>query len=1221
MNFTTSIPAWSFEEKQQANIDCGLRSVFLHRLAHEPGFHQYVLKQVSKDAEILEKTERYLTQLKAEWVDSFEAYYFQEAPAPNDDASDPALSPISDRNYKEEYDYSLPGYIPFNPHLNISSVSGETDLEINRALAYLKTREQSWKDHDLIAFFSLINAEDRDAVYQLKSDWQVFLHENIARSWIYALDEYHSDPKDDIATDNASRTDKQDTKHFYIDYDFMWAEYMPFLKDIRDAAAQRFGLEIPEENWLNSLYAHGWRGPASDKPSFEHETYVYLAYLRFTTAYLTIAAEFWFQKHADKTALLNRQCIFEPDVSVFDDRPLGYVKELLVTSVWFRYLNETKNLSLYALHRMQDEDPDRFWVLRQLGDLSEFLHEEQEADAWYTQLSAFIEQHSDAEYWENGRENGILCSADYHVTDFLPTLCAAESREEFEALFSVLEKMSPCMMADMLGSIPDVCLSCLLYAARKKGYIDIGEKTAAILTGKSEETRRLVYKSLEHQLTSSKMRQYTITNTCELYVVFLETISTDLEYMDEKMKADVQCSLILGYFHLGKYFDVCRIYAELDPKYYYYWDELLPVVYLSYLECGEKEKADSYLAECLKSVMEYKKIDVSFLRLQILLEGLAFTGCDNPESGRKYEFIRIMDILDKEIAIDISYLFAEYCILTGCLTMGLEWFNRMIPKTEGTAKAELLLRKGMLLNAKGSRGPAMKSLLLAKSLLDEDDTGYPFENYSELYREMAKIHMDQRDLSKSRACLKIAFIRVNENYVQQSGYTQHELTLGLLYPEQKSMITVPSVTLAELDTYLENHVNTAVMDDCSNARKSIEAAEYESLDLYQKIIDEEFDFSGPITKYAKALENMLQEKIWARVVDGVHKKYPIGDPAINKEELGWWLYSTLGPNHLTLTLGSWAKLGNSLKEYLKNPEKKPGNSVLRLTVSQLVKILPKEKLHTIITICSKVSGLRNEIAHGRVLTRPEYLQEREKLVSYLNRIIVLLWDGEVQKEMTVEERKAECALQKDLAFICEHSANRPHLALECLNRAYKLNPTDIRVHQLVKSLYDREIDMILTNRLIRKEPVSKQTQSLIHAYERERDDFMCKSGPVVMGLYYQGLSALNDQDYSRARMMFLQISDRLKDHTDFKSEFHRFVLEYRANVRTCNTEITRAEREIRGLKKSSETGDRKRLGICYYYTGNYPESCKILNDVCSKGGSDPEIERFRSLVSKANDQN
>ena len=104
MTFTTLIPGWSPKKKQQANLDCGLRSLFLHRLAHEPGFHQYVLKQVSNDAEILEKTDRYLIQLKAEWVDSFDAYYFQDAAAPNDDASDPALSHISYRSYEDEYD-------------------------------------------------------------------------------------------------------------------------------------------------------------------------------------------------------------------------------------------------------------------------------------------------------------------------------------------------------------------------------------------------------------------------------------------------------------------------------------------------------------------------------------------------------------------------------------------------------------------------------------------------------------------------------------------------------------------------------------------------------------------------------------------------------------------------------------------------------------------------------------------------------------------------------------------------------------------------------------------------------------------------------------------------------------------------------------------------------------------------------------------------------------
>ncbi len=244
-------------------------------------------------------------------------------------------------------------------------------MAINRALAYLKTREHSWKDHDLIPFFSLINAEDRDAGFQLKYEWRDFLHKNIVRSWIYALDEYHSDPNDDIAADNAARTDRQDTKTTNNDYGFKWAGYMPFLKKIRNAAAERFGLEIPKENWVSSYTLGPYGRSLSDQDKL-----IYLNYLRFTTAYLTIAAEFWLQKQTDKISLINRRCIFEPDMSVFEERPLSMVKMLLRLSKDLQYPKETKKLYLYAIDHIQDDDPDKYCILRQLGDLYEFLHEE-----------------------------------------------------------------------------------------------------------------------------------------------------------------------------------------------------------------------------------------------------------------------------------------------------------------------------------------------------------------------------------------------------------------------------------------------------------------------------------------------------------------------------------------------------------------------------------------------------------------------------------------------------------------------------------------------------------------------------------------------------------------------------------------------------------------------------------------------------------------------------
>ncbi len=149
------------------------------------------------------------------------------------------------------------------------------------------------------------------------------------------------------------------------------------------------------------------------------------------------------------------------------------------------------------------------------------------------------------------------------MTDFLPTLYAAESREEFEALLLDIEDMPTYIMADQLGSPHSVCLRCLLYVARKKGITDIIDKSEAILTKNKENTRHRIYEDSypTPYFEPYLIRQCTKTNTCEILVGFLETIYKDREYMDEKIKASIQCSMIMGYFHLREYSDACRIYA------------------------------------------------------------------------------------------------------------------------------------------------------------------------------------------------------------------------------------------------------------------------------------------------------------------------------------------------------------------------------------------------------------------------------------------------------------------------------------------------------------------------------------------------------------------------------------------------------------------------------------------------------------------------------------
>lgn len=1220
MNFTKSIPGWKFEEKKQANLECGLRSVFLHRLAHEPGFHQYVLKQVSKDEEIIKKTTKYLLQLKADWVDSYDSYYLSDASAPNHNFSEAVLTHISDRNYHAESDYSLSGYIPFNPHLNASSLSENTNTEVNRALAYLKTREHSWTDRDLIVFFSLSNAEDRDKITRLKYDWKTYLHKNIERSWIYELDDYHSHSEDVISTDNAAISQRYDPKTTHKYNYFNWLEYMPFLKEIRDSAAQQFEREIPAENWIDNS---SWK--RSENSPSEQDKKVCLYYLRFTTAFLTVAAEFWFQKQTDKIDVINMKTGFTPDLSVLDERPLDYVKYLLSRSWGINYPKERKELYLYALKRMPNDDLDRYYALMELGDFSELLHEEKEAEGWYLQLHIFLKKHlNDEKYWDDARYHGYLLAPDPDIIEFLTKLYSANLRTDFETLLLDTEKILSYSRAYELDSSLNVCLRCLLDVARKKGFDDIKEKIETTLARKNEEARRRIYKSMdsaypEPLLTVFRIGQYSITNTWESYVGFLETIYNDLEYMDEEIKAKVQYSLILGYFHLQKYSDACRIYTELDPKYHYFWNELVPAVYFSYLACGEKDKGDTYLTDGLEFFCQYRNDEkTNYLRFHLLLEGLAIASCENAKNEEKNAFIEFMDILEINNTICLSPLFAKYCILTGYIDQGLAWFDRMIPKTQGIYKAEFWLRKGILLSAKGSLEPAMTSFLCAKEILDSNDLDYSIKNHSELYLGMAKIHQDQMKLHDARDCLRKAFTIIYEELFEKAKYTDEKLFWIVMNPELLDMIVRPAIKLAELETYLENHVNTEVMLNCHNAKKSIESAEYESLHLYQNITDEDFDFSGPIMKYTKGLEDMLQEKVWSQVVAHVHKEYPVKHQDINKEDLGWWLSSTLGPGPLTLSLGSWARLKNSISEYQNDPDKKPENKVLHLAISHLVEILPNGKTDVIISVCSEITDLRNDIAHGRVLNRSEFLTEREKLVSSLNRVIVTLWGGDAPKDMCVAERIAECQFQNKLAGICHGYGERPNLAFECLKRAYKLNPTDEDVHASVKSLCDNIIGTATAHILINHFSISEQDRNLNSVYQREKDDFKNKSGPVVMGLYTEGSTALKERDYFRARSIFRKIDDYLKDNPEINAKFNEFVPEFIPKREDCNNQIKDANREIATLKKSLDKEDQKKLGIYYYYVGNYSESSKTLNQVLSKYGDDDEITKYMDKALQAN---
>lgn len=72
--------SWSEEDESKIYLEYHLNTLFLFRMHRDPGFHQFVLKSVANDKQIVQKTSHYLKKLFYDWTCDLTSYYL---PAPD----------------------------------------------------------------------------------------------------------------------------------------------------------------------------------------------------------------------------------------------------------------------------------------------------------------------------------------------------------------------------------------------------------------------------------------------------------------------------------------------------------------------------------------------------------------------------------------------------------------------------------------------------------------------------------------------------------------------------------------------------------------------------------------------------------------------------------------------------------------------------------------------------------------------------------------------------------------------------------------------------------------------------------------------------------------------------------------------------------------------------------------------------------------------------------
>ena len=1079
------------EEITDVNNRLGRMSCFLYQLSSDAGTLQDVYHELKKDdnQKILNRALIYANSLQTATSTGYARYYFSEGEQTDalNNSDSPIGEKLSDRYGNNYSELLFPARNIFNDHLiKYLLESGNISNKIHPVLKYLSKYPTAWNNLEILEYFT-----NRETGTGLKCSWQDYFVSKIATPYFYNLNDnlpgFYSVP-------TATPLDAKSDINEYNPRDFLPKHkitslnqvYAPFMKEIRDSFAHQFSVPIPSDFWYDSITYHS----GSDA-----EKYICLRYLKFTTDVLTIAAEFWFSEKScdEQVAYLNREKRFEIIPEDIAEWPVSWFENGLLEGI---STAEERIVAIkQILSRNSLTDYERFvWTLF-LGDAFWLCEDADRTKECYKKAHEVLSHNLDSEefilnasegrsqycfpsWWDHSDYFGKERPKTYTQDDFLEIVSIKKclscgNTDDAEQKIITLSESLPERSAEAKAILLNH-LSAIAEEMRDERFIISFEKQLYDLQG---YVRTLRFKEVNSRLRYNDPKRrsdiFEFGNKYEKAKILIGTC--DREYKDGMAEAgrclyhitqDKQkvCPEICNALHESivanqQYSCICE--PPWSEAYYY-----VCKVISGDIDSGENillPVLRKWLSNALRTVDQQKKEQCTDL-----LEFIAVEIRKKNRESLKESLFPIFDIL-MEVVQDYYEIIAEASIRASIIPLTEDWFKQKIadakqeqPKAITSSDPDEILESLSYVNKQRMKDWFSIKRNLHSGLAHlKDYSGKPdaIEEYQKPNQDLADWREHAKEILNAEAestdprhryLIKDALWEL-DNFKEDTSIYEH---IGEIYMNQldfesawecfelvagQSYNPVVLQHLVDLDNYLEDHVRVEAIEGCNDAVLSFKAADNEYFTLCREYSDDNYDFSGPILKYAKGLESLLDEKIWS----GVVKEFGSDDTLDGIEGL-WWISPALieGEDRHSFSLGSWDKLIWTNIFQIGNTCKNTPDLIAKIC-SYLSDNYSTKCLTSIAEACSTIVDDRNDIAHGGVLNKSKLDSIRKEMVVRLNTLIQYLW-GSSQKKNKWDRSTKSCDLLFNLGNHCEYK-NNPILAVKYYDKYLEIKPWDKNV--------------------------------------------------------------------------------------------------------------------------------------------------------------------------------
>ncbi len=364
--------------------------------------------------------------------------------------------------------------------------------------------------------------------------------------------------------------------------------------------------------------------------------------------------------------------------------------------------------------------------------------------------------------------------------------------------------------------------------------------------------------------------------------------------------------------------------------------------FISLYLTGDKEKSRNQL---IKVIKVFKNSSERLMLINDWLIQIINT------FGKKtfLEFISMIETLNDEFQEFILYKFGNALADNGFSELALQFFKREL---------DFIKDEKIIATVYNDIGGVYSDLDNYENAIDYFKKALELDKeYDRCYRNLAEIYSRKLDNISAKQSL--------------------EKAIKIAKKQEKPEIQVYEQELEQINQLLEYVLN---LNDISSIeiKNILITAERKLIDYRSK--GDDFDVSGIILGYSKALEIMLDEKVanYFKPLISKYKKEKRQTSEDFNKKFGWLF------KNKTILLGTWLRIFKDFETKLIESDVKEYRDIIQSKFSN-------KELKQLKDICEMIVDERNKIAHTKALNINQVREIRKKMVPQFNLIIKSLF--------------------------------------------------------------------------------------------------------------------------------------------------------------------------------------------------------------------------------------